>query len=324
MPDTSARQPPSRGLAVILYATLCILTMLAALQMARSLVMVTVDMDATVAGTMQVAWRDNASQYSVFKSKKIPVSKGRQTYFLILWSLVEVDKIAVKPIGAPAHIAINSIIIRALGYDQVVFDTDKHFEKFKPNASLTDIAFAPNQFGFRTLDKNAQFEFEVMHPQINEKNAPLIDLINLKVGLIAVAVLITLGFAYQSAHWLLLVVGIVGGFVYFSPFPTNFAVINLKLHSEKDDHLAIYWAKAHEPYTEQQVRRVDTQVGKHTYPLVIGNLEDTRHVRIDPLAATGKVYIDQIEIKAFGYDPIVLNAGNQFLGAVFSKIANST
>ncbi|NOT83591.1 MAG: hypothetical protein HOP02_02180 [Methylococcaceae bacterium] len=309
-------KPP---ISIALYVTLFILTLLLAVQLARSIVMVSMDMEASAAGTMQINWRDNASQFSEFKSKKMRVSPGRQTYFCIFLTLAEVDEIRINPINTPANIILNNLVIRRLGYEQAIFDTDKHFQAFKPGAALTDFKSAHNQLRLRTLGNHAQFEFAVQHPQINTQNTALIDLINLKLGFIALALLITLGFAYPLLHLPLLLISMVGALVYFSPFAANYAAINVTLQSAQNNQLAVYWAAEHQAYSEQQARHIDTQAGSHAYRLGMGDLKGIQHIRIDPLTATGKVLIEQIEISAFGYDPIVLNAKNQFRSIDFSK-----
>ncbi|MFI3136011.1 MAG: hypothetical protein QX197_04465 [Methylococcaceae bacterium] len=313
----SPAQRLGRAGSTLMFVCLFVLTLLMIAQLARSLVMVSVDMDASAAGTMQIQWRDNGSDYAEFKSKKTVVKPGRQAYFFIFWTGAEVDKIRVNPIDTEADITVHNIIIRTLGYDRLVYDTDKQFQDFKPITQLSHVQVANNQLHMHTAGKLAQFEFSSIHTQTNTKNAALIDRFNLKHSLIIVAALVILGFAYPLIHLVLLVLCIVVGVVYVSPFAANYAVITLDMQSENTNQTAVYWAAEHEPYTEQQARRVDTQAGDHVYRLGMGHLSGIQRIRIDPLTAKGRVFIKQLEISAFGFDPIVLNASNQFYAVDF-------
>lgn len=314
-----AHNPPSNRLALAIYTSLAILTLLLLMQLTRSIVMVSVDMSASATGTMTLNWRDDASQYSTFNSKTTAIQRGQQSHFFILWTLGDIKKIAIKPIDRPANVTFNNIVIRSLGYEPVIYNTHQHFEQFKALNDIADINIVDNQLNLRTVGKNAQFEFDVVHPRINTKNAFLIDQINVKVIFIVAAILITLGIYYPfaDAAWILLAA--LTASLYFDAFPADYAVINVELQTPRDGQMAVYWAAEHTAYTEQQSRQTETLSGKRQYRFAMANLNSIQHIRIDPISSVGQVFIKQITLSAFAFEPIVLNAGNKFYAVDFSK-----
>lgn len=312
-------KPPSNRFSLAIHTSLLILTLLIVMQLTRSMVMVNIEMSASAAGTMTLNWRDNASQYSTFNSKSTAIKRGHQSHFFILWTLGDIKKLAIKPIDKQASITLNNIVIRSLGYEPIAYNTHQQFEKFKALNDIADINIVDNQLNLHTLGKDAQLEFDVIHPQINTKNAVLIDKINIKIVFILLVVLIILGIYYPLIDVAVVILSVMVGVIYMDDFPANYAVINIELESAENDQLVVYWAAEHTPYTEQNSRRIETRKGIYNYRLSMANLNTIQHIRIDPIQTIGKAIIKQISISAFTFEPIFLNAKNNFYAVDFSK-----
>lgn len=291
---------------------LLIATILVIIQLTLSLSIAVVDMDSTRSGSIKINWRDNQNRFSEIKSKTANVVQGHNTYGFMLWSWDDVNKISIRPIDRAGQVTLNYIVIRTLGYKQVIYNSNEHFQKFRINSNFSRFEPNSNYLLLETADGASQFEFDVVHQDINTNEILITDLLNLNYILIITALLFLLGRYNSVTPLYALLVIVFTGVSYSARFDTGHAVIAIEMQSSVKDELTVYWGDRTKIYNETNVSRIKTDQSDKIYRLRMDRLQSIDNIRIDPLNTKGKVYIKKIEISELGFNPIVLNAGNNF------------
>ncbi len=177
------------------------------------------------------------------------------------------------------------------------------------------IDYQANQLVVTTAGEQAQRALGSMPDAAAVKHIAHFDLLNLAYGVLAFSTLLGLSFFSTRINVLyfaafLLLTAIIGVAI-----KDDNTLIHIEMDSSVASRLKVYWANEAELYQEQHSASVDTQTGKRTYTLAIGNLNNVHQIRIEPLNVAGKAAVTQISIDELGFEPIILNAKNHFYAA---------
>ncbi len=84
------------------------------------------------------------------------------------------------------------------------------------------------------------------------------------------------------------------------------AYVEIEIHAERPTGISIYWAGENQNYSEKRVHHTRIYPHNHHYKLLIGDLDNIRRIRFDPLTNPGRVLIREFSIYEYGHDPLRL------------------
>ncbi|NKB76500.1 MAG: hypothetical protein GKR96_05495 [Gammaproteobacteria bacterium] len=105
-----------------------------------------------------------------------------------------------------------------------------------------------------------------------------------------------------------LMVAIALGWLYLHFFAFKaYVELDIETEAARPDFVKIYWADEGAYFQEQDKNRVRINRNQQHYSLFIGDLGESRKLRIDPMEYQGEITIRRVSIHQFGYAPIVLD-----------------
>lgn len=83
--------------------------------------------------------------------------------------------------------------------------------------------------------------------------------------------------------------------------------LDIETQAARPDFVKIYWANKEAYFKEENKNRVRINRNQQRYNLFIGDLGESRKLRIDPMEYEGEIKIRRVLISQFGFAPIVLD-----------------